>query len=40
MYLIRLDDASDHMNIERWDRVERMLDASCSSADYFVGIEH
>ena len=26
MYLIRLDDASDHMNIERWDRVERMLD--------------
>ena len=26
MYLIRLDDASDHMNTERWDRVERMLD--------------
>lgn len=26
MYLIRLDDASDHMNTERWDRIERMLD--------------
>ena len=26
MYLIRLDDASDHMNIEQWDRMERMLD--------------
>ena len=26
MYLIRLDDASDYMNTERWDRVERMLD--------------
>ena len=26
MYLIRLDDASDHMNIEAWSRVERMLD--------------
>ena len=26
MYLIRLDDASDHMNIERWARVEGMLD--------------
>lgn len=26
MYLIRLDDASDHMNTERWDRVERLLD--------------
>lgn len=26
MYLIRLDDASDHMNTERWDRVERILD--------------
>lgn len=26
MYLIRLDDASDHMNTERWARVEKMLD--------------
>ena len=26
MYLIRLDDASDHMNIENWDRIERLLD--------------
>lgn len=26
MYLIRLDDASDHMNIENWERMERMLD--------------
>lgn len=26
MYLIRLDDASDHMNTERWDHLERMLD--------------
>lgn len=26
MYLIRLDDASDHMHIENWVRVERMLD--------------
>lgn len=26
MYLIRLDDASDHMHIENWARVERMLD--------------
>lgn len=26
MYLIRLDDASDHMNVERWDCIERMLD--------------
>ena len=26
MYLIRLDDASDHMNTENWERVERMLD--------------
>ena len=26
MYLIRLDDASDHMNTERWERIERMLD--------------
>ena len=25
MYLIRLDDASDHMNTERWDRIERIL---------------
>lgn len=28
MYLIRLDDASDHMNTELWDRIERMLDDS------------
>ena len=28
MYLIRLDDASDHMNTECWDRIERMLDGS------------
>lgn len=28
MYLIRLDDASDHMNIESWDRIERILDAN------------
>ena len=27
MYLIRLDDASDHMNIKNWDRIERLLDA-------------
>lgn len=26
MYLIRLDDASDHMHIENWTRMERMLD--------------
>lgn len=26
MYLIRLDDASDHMNIERWERIEQILD--------------
>lgn len=26
MYLIRLDDASDHMNIANWDRIERILD--------------
>ena len=26
MYLIRLDDASDHMHIENWARVERILD--------------
>ena len=26
MYLIRLDDASDHMNTENWERMERMLD--------------
>lgn len=26
MYLIRLDDASDHMHIENWARMERMLD--------------
>lgn len=26
MYLIRLDDASDHMNTQRWDRIERLLD--------------
>ena len=26
MYLFRLDDASDHMNTERWDRIERILD--------------
>jgi hypothetical protein len=26
MYLIRLDDASDHMNVERWEQVEKMLD--------------
>ena len=26
MYLIRLDDASDHMHIENWARIERMLD--------------
>ena len=28
MYLIRLDDASDHMNIENWAKVERLLDES------------
>lgn len=28
MYLIRLDDASDHMNIANWDRIEQMLDAN------------
>lgn len=28
MYLIRLDDASDHMNTELWNRIERMLDGS------------
>lgn len=28
MYLIRLDDASNHMNAERWDRIERILDKS------------
>ena len=26
MYLIRLDDASDHMHIENWSRIERLLD--------------
>ena len=26
MYLIRLDDASDHMHTENWARIERMLD--------------
>lgn len=26
MYLIRLDDASDHMNIENWNRIEQLLD--------------
>ncbi|MBQ8830075.1 MAG: DUF2334 domain-containing protein [Oscillospiraceae bacterium] len=26
MYLIRLDDASDHMNTERWERMEQILD--------------
>lgn len=26
MYLIRLDDASDRMHIEKWTRMERMLD--------------
>lgn len=26
MYLIRLDDASDHMHIENWARIERLLD--------------
>ena len=26
MYMIRLDDASEYMNIERWDRMERLLD--------------
>lgn len=26
MYLIRLDDASNHMNTQLWSRVERMLD--------------
>ena len=26
MYLIRLDDASEHMNTERWDHIERILD--------------
>ena len=26
MYLIRLDDASDHMNTANWDRIERILD--------------
>ena len=26
MYLIRLDDASEHMNIENWDRIEQLLD--------------
>lgn len=26
MYLIRLDDASDHMNVEKWDRIEGILD--------------
>ena len=26
MYLIRLDDASDHMHIENWARMERLLD--------------
>lgn len=28
MYLIRLDDASDHMHTENWARIERMLDGS------------
>lgn len=27
MYLIRLDDASEHMHIENWTCIERMLDA-------------
>lgn len=27
MYLIRLDDASDHMNTERWKRMEQILEA-------------
>lgn len=26
MYLIRLDDASEYMNIEKWDKVEKILD--------------
>lgn len=26
MYIIRLDDASDHMNTKQWDRIERILD--------------
>ncbi len=26
MYMIRLDDASDHMNTERWNRIEQILD--------------
>ena len=26
MYLIRLDDASEYMNIEGWDRIEQLLD--------------
>lgn len=36
MYLIRLDDASDHMNNERWDRMERILDAN--SVKPLVGV--
>lgn len=26
MYLIRLDDASDYMDMEKWDRIEKILD--------------
>lgn len=26
MYLIRLDDASEYMNVEKWDRLESLLD--------------
>lgn len=26
MYLIRLDDASDHMHVENWNRIEKLLD--------------
>jgi hypothetical protein len=25
MYLLRLDDASDYLNIEKWDRIEKLL---------------
>ena len=28
MYLIRLDDASDHMHIENWAKIEQLLDES------------
>lgn len=26
MYIIRLDDASEHMNVEKWNRIEGLLD--------------